>query len=338
MRTAAFICGCSGLELSSDECRFVADSRPWGLILFKRNVADPIQLRRLTERFREVLGRTDAPVLIDQEGGRVQRMGPPHWPAYPAAGAFDMLPVDQSHKRALVRLTAQLLAHDLRQVGITIDCLPVLDVPIAGGHSVIGNRAFAKEPANVGLLGRAAAEGLIAGGVVPTIKHIPGHGRATADSHHEVPIVATARAELEATDFVPFQMLSDMPIALTAHVIFAAIDPDHPATQSKIVIDETIRRHIGFSGLLLTDDLSMQALSGSMRERAEAAFRAGIEVALHCNGNLDEAAAVAAAAPPLEGTALQRAQAALARVPQVAETLDLVDGRAKLAAALAVSV
>jgi beta-N-acetylhexosaminidase len=336
MAAAAFICGCAGLEFNPDECRFIADSGPWGLILFKRNIADPAQVRRLTEHFRNLVGR-DAPVLIDQEGGRVQRMGPPHWPAYPRAAAFDHLSVDVETKRALVRLTARLLAHDLRDVGITIDCLPVLDRPIPGGHSVIGDRAFAQDPVRVGLLGRSAAEGLIAGAVLPTIKHIPGHGRALADSHHEVPIVSATRAELEASDFIPFRMLSDMPIALTAHVIFQAIDAEHPATQSKRVIDEIIRHHMGFAGLLVSDDLSMHALSGGLRIRAEAAFRAGVDVCLHCNGNLEEAAAVAAAAPRLAGTAQQRAQAALARVPHMAEPLDPVEGRAKLAAALAVS-
>jgi beta-N-acetylhexosaminidase len=337
MSCAAFICGCAGLELSAAECRFIADSRPWGLILFKRNVANPTQLQRLTDRFREVVGRADAPILIDQEGGRVQRMGPPHWRAYPAAATFDRLTVDLPTKRELVRLTARLLAHDLQQMGITIDCLPVLDVPIAGGHSVIGNRAFATAAMTVGLLGRSAAEGLIAGAVLPTIKHIPGHGRALADSHHEVPVVTSSRAQLDASDFLPFQMLSDMPIAITAHVIFQTIDPDHPATQSKRVIDDIIRHHIGFGGLLMSDDLSMQALSGDLRQRAEAAFRAGIDVALHCNGDLTEAAGVATAAPELQGIALHRAEAALARVPRQAETLDPVEGWAKLTAALAVS-
>jgi beta-N-acetylhexosaminidase len=336
MATAAFICGCAGLELNPDECRFIADSQPWGLILFKRNIADPAQVRRLTAHFRDLVGG-EAPVLVDQEGGRVQRMGPPHWPAYPRAAAFDHLSVDIETKRALVRLTARLIAHDLRDVGITIDCVPVLDSPIPGGHSVIGDRAFAPDPVRVGLLGRSAAEGLIAGAVLPTIKHIPGHGRALADSHHQLPDVNASRADLEARDFVPFRMLSDMPIALTAHVIFQAIDSEHPATQSKRVIDEIIRQFIGFSGLLVTDDLSMQALSGGLRDRAEAAFRAGVDMSLHCNGKLEEAAAVAAAAPRLSGPALLRAQAALARVPQMAEPLDVVEGRAKLAAALAVS-
>jgi beta-N-acetylhexosaminidase len=337
MATAAFICGCVGLELSADESRFIRESQPWGLILFKRNVADKAQLRGLTARFRDLVGRPDAPVLIDQEGGRVQRMGPPHWQAYPTAATFDRLPIDLDAKRALVRLTAQLIAHDLAEVGITIDCLPVLDIPIPGGHSVIGNRAFAQDPVRVGLLGRSAAEGLMAGGVLPTIKHIPGHGRALADSHHAVPIVSVPQTELEASDFIPFQMLSDMPMALTAHVVFQALDAERPATQSKAVIDKIIRHQLGFTGLLISDDVSMQALSGTLRGRAEAAFRAGVEVCLHCNGNLAEAAGVAAAAPLLAGTALQRAQAALARVPRLVEPLDLVEGRAKLAAALAVS-
>jgi beta-N-acetylhexosaminidase len=337
MRSTAFICGCQGLSLSADEAGFIVDSRPWGLILFKRNVDTPDQVRRLCDRFRELLGVSEAPVLIDQEGGRVQRMGPPHWRAYPAPAVFDQLPIEYAVKRGLVRLMAQLMAHDLRAVGITIDCLPVLDVPVEGGHDVIGNRAYSREAGRVGVLGRAAAEGLIAGGVLPTIKHLPGQGRAFADSHRELPIVSAARAELEATDFLPFQMLSDMPIGMSAHVVFQAIDPEHPATISATVIETIIRDHIGFDGLLLTDDLSMQALQGDLRARAEAAFRAGIDVALHCNGDLAEAAAVAAAAPRLAGAALRRAETALARSPRAIENIDPVEGHAKLAAALAVN-
>jgi beta-N-acetylhexosaminidase len=336
MGSTAFICGCHGLTLSADEARFIVDSRPWGLILFKRNVDRPEQVRRLCDRFRELLGVSEAPILIDQEGGRVQRLGPPHWQTYPAPAVFDQLPVELTVKRGLVRLMAQLLAYDLRAVGISIDCLPVLDVPIEGGHDVIGNRAYSRAAGRVGVLGRAAAEGLIAGGVLPTIKHLPGHGRAFVDSHRELPIVVSERAELAATDFLPFQMLSDMPIGMSAHVVFQAVDREHPATLSAKVIETIIRGHIGFDGLLLTDDLSMQALKGDLRARAEAAFRAGIDVVLHCNGDLVEAAAVAAAAPRLAGAALRRAKAALARIPRAIEIIDPVEGHAKLADALAV--
>ena len=330
----AFICGCAGLGLGAEERAFIRDADPWGLILFRRNVETPDQVSRLTAAFRDISGRADAPVLVDQEGGRVQRLGPPHWPKYPAASLFRRLANNAFEQASLVRLAARLMAHDLRAVGITVDCLPVLDVPSPGGHSVIGDRAYADDAVNVALLGRAAAEGLIAGGVLPVVKHMPGHGRAGADSHLELPVVVASLVELEAADFLPFRMLSDMPLAMTAHVVFRAVDPDGPATTSRKVVRDVMRGHIGYEGLIITDDLSMKALSGGFTGRTRAAFRAGVDMALHCNGDLAEARQVAEGVPPLRGKALRRADAALARIRHVPEPLDVSAARAYLAAAL----
>jgi len=318
----AFICGCAGLALSADEIAFLRESDPWGLILFKRNVGDREQLRALTESFRSAVGREDAPVLIDQEGGRVQRMGPPHWRAYPAAARFDAsLPVGDAEDAA--RLTARLIAHDLREVGITIDCAPVLDVAEPGTHAVIGSRALSERPERVAALARACAEGLMAGGVAPVVKHIPGHGRARADSHLELPRVNSSREEL-ARDFAPFAALKDLPMAMTAHVVYSALDPENPATTSPIIVREIMRQEIGFDGLIMSDDVSMKALGGPFEARVRAIFAAGLDVALHCNGDLEEARSVASETPELAGRALERAEAALAAA-RVPESLDLAE-------------
>lgn len=336
MTTRAFIAGCSGYELTPDEIAFFREASPWGFILFRRNVENPAQVKALCDALRETVGREDAPVLIDQEGGRVQRMGPPHWPKYPSGSAYGRIHAnDPLVQREIARLGARLIAHDLRAVGITVDCLPVLDVPSQGAHDVIGDRAYGKSPVQVAVLGRAAAEGLLAGGVLPVIKHMPGHGRAGADSHLALPIVEASRKELERHDFQPFRILADMPLAMTAHVVYTALDPERPATTSPVVMEEIIRGHIGYDGLVMTDDLSMQALSGSLRERAEAAFAAGCDVALHCNGKMEEMTAVAEASPLLEGVALRRAEAALQRIRHEPEPFDPVDARARLDAALA---
>jgi beta-N-acetylhexosaminidase len=327
--TRAFVCGCAGTALSDDERAFVRDARPWGLILFKRNVVDREQLRALTDAFRDTLGRDEAPVLIDQEGGRVQRMGPPHWQAYPAAAWFDAQIGDRALDSA--RLVARLIAHDLREVGITVDCAPVLDVADPLTHAVIGSRSYSQSPERVAAFGRAVMEGLLAGGVGPVIKHVPGHGRARVDSHLELPVVAASRAELAARDFAPFRALRDAPMAMTAHVVYSAIDPDRPATTSRFVIQSIVREAIGFEGLLLTDDLSMKALGGPLGERARAAFAAGVDIALHCNGELAEAREVAEASPELEGVSRQRAEAAWARIATPA-SFDVAEGRAALAA------
>jgi beta-N-acetylhexosaminidase len=338
MKTRAFIAGCSGLELTPDEAAFFKEAAPWGFILFRRNIDHPEQVRALCASLREAVGREEAPILIDQEGGRVQRMGPPHWPKYPSGATYGALHAnDPLVQRELARLGARLIAHDLRSVGVTVDCLPVLDVPSPGAHDVIGDRAYGKTPEKVAILGRAAAEGLMAGGVLPVVKHIPGHGRAGADSHLALPVVEASRAELERHDFAPFRMLTDMPLAMTAHVVYTALDPERPATTSPVVIQDIIRGHIGYDGLLMTDDLSMKALSGSFREKTEAAFAAGCDMALHCNGQMEEMSAVAEASPLLEGEALRRAEAALARIRHEPEPLDPVDARARLDAALAMT-
>jgi beta-N-acetylhexosaminidase len=335
MTARAFICGCAGLELSADDRAFIRDADPWGFILFRRNIDSPAQVTRLTASFRDITGRADAPVLVDQEGGRVQRLGPPHWRKYPAGAAYRRLSNDPGAQRGLARLASRLMAHDLLQLGITVDCLPVLDVPAPGGHSVIGDRAYADDAAQVATLGRAAAEGLIAGGVLPVMKHVPGHGRAGADSHLELPVVTVERAALEAADFLPFRILADLPMAMTAHVVYTAIDPKNPATTSRKVMREIVRGHIGYDGLVMTDDLSMKALSGSFGDKTRSAFRAGADVALHCNGDISEAEQVAEAAPLLRGAALRRATAALARIRHLPEPLDAAEAHARLNAAMA---
>jgi beta-N-acetylhexosaminidase len=326
--TRAFICGCGGTALSDTERAFLRDAEPFGLILFKRNIASPEQVRALVDDVQECLGGAAA-ILVDQEGGRVQRLGPPHWRAYPAAARFGALRLPIDEAAALVFRTAQIMAFDLRRLGITVDCLPVLDVPVPGGHDVIGNRAYGDDPKRVARLGRAAADGFLAGGVLPVMKHIPGHGRAGVDTHFELPRVTTSLDLLENTDFAPFKENVDLPAAMTAHVIYTAVDPDRPATVSPRVIKDIIRGSIGFAGLLLTDDLSMQALQGTLGERAAAAFAAGVDIALHCNGDLTEAAGVAAAAPLLAGPALARAEAAMARLPKEAAAFDLEESRAQ---------
>jgi beta-N-acetylhexosaminidase len=336
MTIHAFIVGLSGPTLTPDERSFIRDADPWGFILFKRNIVDPAGVLALTDAVREACGRADVPILIDQEGGRVQRMGPPHWPRYPAGSAYGRISAnDPLTRRELARLGAQLMAHDLRAVGINVDCVPVLDVPVPGAHDVIGDRAYGLDPKTVAVLGRAAAEGLIAGGVLPVIKHIPGHGRAGADSHHDLPVVDTPRDDLEALDFAPFRHLADMPLAMTAHVVYTALDPKAPATTSRRVMRDIIRGHIGYDGLVMSDDLSMNALKGTLRERADASFAAGCDVGLHCNGKLDEMMQVAAAAPVLRGKPKRRAEAALARIRHVPEPFDPHEGRARLDAALA---
>jgi beta-N-acetylhexosaminidase len=331
----AFIAGCLGLALTDAEARFFAAAQPWGFILFRRNVSDPGQLRALTSALREAAGR-DAPILIDQEGGRVQRMGPPHWQAYPAARRFASIP-DPLMRQGAVRLSARLMAHDLRTVGIDVDCTPVADVPTPDAHDVIGDRSYAHDVGEVALMARACAEGLLAGGVMPVVKHIPGHGRALADSHHALPVVAARREELAQSDFLAFRHLSDMPAAMTAHVVYSAIDPKRPATVSRRIVRDIIRGEIGFDGLLITDDLSMKALGGSFTERTRAALSAGCDIVLHCHGVMHEMEEIASVAPVLRGKAKARADAALARIRHVPEPLDVAESRARLASLLEVA-
>jgi beta-N-acetylhexosaminidase len=332
--TLAAIFGCAGPTLTKPERDFFRETKPWGFILFKRNVESPDQVRALTAALRETVDRPDAPILVDQEGGRVQRLGPPHWPKYPPGRAYGALAGnDPLLKREIARLGARLMAEDLRRLGINVDCVPVLDVPAPGAHDIIGDRAYAADPAGVALLGRAAAEGLIAGGVLPVIKHIPGHGRALADSHLELPRVDAAYEDLDGRDFEPFRVLSDMPMAMSAHVIFDAIDPKRPATLSRKAISGAIRETIGFDGLLMTDDLSMKALSGSFAKRARQAAAAGCDVMLHCNGDVTEMQGVAEGAPKLKGRSKRRAEAALARIARAPEPFDEAEARARFASA-----
>jgi beta-N-acetylhexosaminidase len=332
----AFICGCAGQALTSEEQSFLRESEPWGLILFKRNVGDRDQLRALIQSFRACVGRADAPVLIDQEGGRVQRMGPPHWRAYPAAAALEAgLPRPDAETAAWV--TARLIAADLSDAGITVDCAPVLDVAEAGTHAAIGSRAYSQQPGRVAAMGRAFATGLLAGGILPVVKHMPGHGRARSDSHHELPVVQATREELKR-DFAAFAALRDLPMAMTAHVVYTALDRERPATTSPVVIRDIMRGEIGYDGLIMSDDVSMKALRGPYEERTKAIFDAGLDLVLHCNGELDEARAVSSAARELSGDALRRAEAALAarRPPQEFDREEteakFAEIRAKLAA------
>jgi beta-N-acetylhexosaminidase len=324
MNTRAFITGVFGPELSAAEREFIRLERPWGFILFKRNIETPAQVILLISELRKELGEPDAPVLIDQEGGRVQRFGPPNWPAYPPGAVFGRLyDIDRALGLSAARLSARLIAADLIETGVTVDCLPLADVPVAGADAVIGDRAYGTEPGKVAAIARAVTEGLEQGGILPVLKHIPGHGRATADTHLKLPIVDTPKAELERTDFAAFQLLADLPMAMTAHVVFSALDPAHPATTSATIIEQVIRGVIGFQGLLMSDDVSMNALAGSIAERTRAIFAAGCDMVLHCNGKLDEMREVARETPQLSGKALQRAKRALAsrKAPQAFDRL-----------------
>jgi beta-N-acetylhexosaminidase len=311
---AAFITGLAGQELDDSEADLLRAARPCGVILFARNVRDPEQLRRLTDAVRAALADDEALVLIDQEGGRVQRLRPPHWRTLPPAAAY--LRAHGGDVAAAARaagLVARLTAAELRAVGINTNCAPLIDVPVAGAHGIIGDRAYAAAPADVAAFGRAVADGLMAGGVLPVIKHMPGHGRATCDSHLELPVVAASRSELEASDLLPFRALATLPAGMTAHVVYTCFDTRAPASTSRPTIAEGIRGAIGFDGLLLSDDLAMRALSGTIAERAGAVLAAGCDLALACSGTREEIEAVAAVAPPLEGTARAR----LARVRAV---------------------
>jgi beta-N-acetylhexosaminidase len=303
-RPRAILFGCAGERLSRAERAFFAAADPLGFVLFRRNCADPDQVRALIGELRDCAGRDDAPVLIDQEGGRVARLQPPHWRRYPAAGQLAALP-DPDAEEA-VRLGGRLIADDLAALGITVDCAPVLDLPVAGADAVIGDRAYGDDPARVARLGRAMGEGLLAGGVLPVVKHIPGHGRARVDSHHALPVVEASEQELASNDFAPFRTLADMPWAMTAHIVFAAIDPRHPATLSSHLIERVIRGAIGFDGVLVSDDIGMGALAGAVGERVRGALAAGCDLVLHCNGSLDEMAEAADAVAPLSPAALTR--------------------------------
>jgi beta-N-acetylhexosaminidase len=331
----AAVLGVAGPELGAAERRLIEDRRPWGFILFARNCVNPAQVMRLVGDLRAAAGDARAPVLIDQEGGRVMRLGPPHWPARCALRPLGRLAErDAQAGRTAAWLHARLIAADLQPLGITVDCAPVLDLALPECTAAIGDRALSADPALVGELGQAMIEGFLAGGVLPVIKHLPGHGRARIDSHLGLPVVDAALETLRASDWLPFRTCRAAPLAITAHVLFEALDPDHPATLSARVIDDVIRGALGFEGLLLSDDLSMGALAGSIGERAAAARAAGCDLALHCNGRYDEMVEVLAAAGPLEGAAAVRAARALEQLP-APEPLDLPAAEAHLAELLA---
>ena len=329
---AALITGLSGQALTDEERRFYREVQPAGLILFRRNVAGADQLKRLVAGVREAVGQTDFLVLIDQEGGRVQRLKPPVARNLPAAAAYaGLFAIDAEKAKRAAFAVARLTAEELHAFGITMNCAPVLDLPVEGAHEIISDRAYGPDVAQVVALAEAVAAGLMAGGVAPVIKHIPGHGRATADSHLALPVVTTSREELSATDFAPFKALAHLPAAMTAHVVYSAIDAERPASTSETVTREVIRGEIGFDGLLMSDDLSMKALRGPMRSRAEAVIAAGSDLALHCNGDLAEMRAVAAGVPRLQGRAADRFAVACAcatrrELYDKAEALQLLAG------------
>jgi beta-N-acetylhexosaminidase len=332
---AAAIVGVAGAELGVAERALFRAHPPFGFILFARNCVDPAQVRRLTLDLRAAVGRADAPVLIDQEGGRVARLGPPHWPARGAARPIGRLAErDPGAGREAAWLHARLIAADLEPLGITVDCVPVLDLALADRTAAIGDRALSADPALVGELGRAMIEGLLAGGVLPVIKHLPGHGRARVDSHEALPVVDARVEQLRATDWQPFRTCRSAPLAMTAHVLYPALDPDRPATLSPRIIADVIRGELGITGALLSDDLSMGALAGRIGERTAAARAAGCDLALHCNGRSAETVDVLAAAGPLAGLAKDRAERAL-RQRHLPEPLDRSAAEARLLALLA---
>lgn len=309
-RAGAFILGCSGPALTAAERRFFAEANPLGFILFARNCKDPAQLRELTDALRDSVGRA-APVLIDQEGGRVQRLGPPHWRPW-APAAEQIAAVGPQHAARSMELRARLIARELHWIGIDVNCAPLADIVRPETHDVLKNRCYGSAPGPVARIARAVADGLLEGGVLPVLKHIPGHGRATVDSHLALPRVKAPLAALDDTDFAAFKALADLPLGMTAHVVYDALDPERPATTSPAAI-AFIRGALGFGGFLMTDDISMQALSGDIAGRCTASLAAGCDAVLHCNGNLAEMEAVAEASGTLTQQAAARAARALAR-------------------------
>jgi len=302
----AFITGCAGKALSDAERELFAAERPCGLILFARNVESPEQIRALVASFREAVGSDDVLILIDQEGGRVQRLRNPHWRNMPPARCYgDLYASDPEGAKRAARAGARLIAAELHDVGINVNCAPLIDVPQAGAHDIIGDRAFSTDPEVVIALGRAVMDGTLAGGVLPVIKHVPGHGRAMADSHHALPRIDASKEDLKAVDFRPFQALHDAPLAMTAHVVLPAFD-QRPATVSPVIMGQVIRDLMGLTGLVMSDDIGMKALGGPFAERTRAVIEAGCDVVLHCSGKFSEMVEVAGAAPPLEGQAAER--------------------------------
>lgn len=306
------IFGLSGLVLTADEKRLFRDVDPAGYIIFGRNVGDRGQLRALTDSLRDLQGRDDVPILIDQEGGRVARMKAPEWPAFPAGGAFDAL-YDLAPMTAIeaARSNAEAIALVLAEVGINVDCLPVLDVRVPDTHSAIGDRALGSDPMQVAALGRAILDGLASGGVIGVVKHMPGQGRAVVDTHHELPHVRASEAELEK-DLAPFRALNKAAMGMTGHVVYDVWDDQHTATMSPVVIQEIIRGKVGFDGLLMSDDLDMNALSGDVPSRALRCVEAGCDIALNCWGRFDEMVEIAERLPEITDAAKLRLDRAMA--------------------------
>lgn len=332
----AMIVALAGATLSDDEGAYLAAERPAGVILFSRNCQTPEQLAALIRTVRTAIGTDDVLVAIDQEGGRVQRLKPPVWRRWPPAAAFGAwYEGDGAAAHQAAFLVARLMADELKALGITMNCAPVLDLPAPDAHGVIGNRALGRDPATVAALGRAFADGLAAGRVVPVIKHIPGHGRARADSHLELPVVDAPRDVLAATDFRPFEDLADAPAAMTAHVVYTAIDAAAPASISAKVVGEVIRRSVGFDGLLMSDDIGMNALAGTIEQRAAAVIASGTDLVLECSGRIDAMRAVAQVVPPLEGESARQFAACLEIVHRPRAAFDAKAAEAALAETLA---
>lgn len=312
---APVVVGCGGLQLTAEERVLFGVRKPLGLIVFARNIDTPAQLRALIADFRGVVGNPAAPVLIDQEGGRVARLKPPHWPVFPAGAVFGALHArDPAAAEEAAYLNYRAIGAELAALGIDVDCAPVADLPVDGAHDVIGDRAYGRDAATVAAIGNAVMRGLLDAGVLPVLKHIPGHGRSRSDSHLDLPVVDTPRTVLEQTDFAPFRALCHAPWAMTAHIVYTDLDPARPATLSPRVIGEVIRTALGFGGVLISDDLTMKALKGSPAETGAAALAAGSDLVLHCSGNLGEMQALLAAVPamtPAAATRIAKARAAL---------------------------
>jgi beta-N-acetylhexosaminidase len=327
--------GLAGTALTTDERALFTAHPPAGFILFKRNIVNHAQVTALTDRLRDISGRVDVPTLIDQEGGRVARMQPPEWPAFPAGAAFDAL-YEKAPMTAIeaARVNAQALGLMLTEVGINVNCLPLLDVRQPGAHDIIGDRALGSEPLRVAALGRAVIEGLAASRCVGVVKHMPGHGRAMADSHMELPIVEAPTEELE-TDLAPFITLNWAPMAMTAHVVYTAWDSDHCATLSRKIVREVIRERIGFNGLLMSDDLGMKALAGDSSAKARGVLAAGVDIILHCSGDFTEMQMVSEAAGDISDASAKRLEQAMATIAvpaKPASLADLIDKRDQLLA------
>lgn len=328
--TSAVIFDCEGPTLTADEKAFFKDVNPYGYILFARHCTSPDNIRRLIGDLKSLSGRDRLPILIDQEGGRVARLKPPQWPKFPPASVFANMALDDREKaHRACYLNARLIAHELFELGITVNCAPLADLPVEGAHDIISDRAFGTDPDRVIFLARAMAMGLMDGGVVPVLKHIPGHGRATVDSHDEVPVVTTPLDTLRKTDFVPFKALSNLPMAMTAHVLYTAIDDQNMATLSEKTVN-LIRTELNFGGLLLSDALDMKSMSSlTLAERARKTLAAGCDIALHCNSSFREKQELAKGIAPLEGKALERGEKAMAAV-KPPKTYDPKDMRREL--------